>query len=128
MTTIPADRVLLPGDLILVDLDPGLGTEQRGRRPALIVSTLEMNTLTRRIIICPVTRNLDPWPTKVFLPAGLGANGAVLVDQARSIDRKARTLRSLGTVPAPILREVRSKLAALIGVPVGDAAETSECP
>lgn len=128
MTTTIAERILLPGDLVLVDLDPVLGTEQRGRRPALIVSTFEMNTLTRRIIICPVTRNLDPWPTKVFLPTGLGATGAVLVDQARSIDRKARTLRSLGAVPAPILREVRSKLAALIGVQVGDAAQTSEYP
>ena len=128
MTTTPAERILLPGDLVLVDLDPALGTEQRGRRPALIVSTLEMNTLTRRIIICPVTRNLDPWPTKVYLPAGLGATGAVLVDQARSIDRKARTLRSLGTVPAPILSEVRSKLAALIGVSIDETAARSKRP
>ncbi|MFK5597470.1 type II toxin-antitoxin system PemK/MazF family toxin [Methylobacterium sp. HMF5984] len=128
MTTIPAERILRPGYLILVDLDPVLGTEQRGRRPALIVSTLEMNTLTRRIIICPITRNLDPWPTKVLLPDGVGAAGAILVDHSRSIDRKARTLRSLGAVPAPILQEVRSKLAALIGVRIGDAAETSARP
>lgn len=123
--TIPADRPYEPGDLILVDLDPVLGTEQRGRRPALIVSTHEMNTLTRRVIVCPITRNRDPWPTKIFLPEGLGASGAVLADQVRSIDRRARTLRSLGTVPAPILAEVRAKVAALIGMEFDRAPEGS---
>ncbi|WP_311276740.1 type II toxin-antitoxin system PemK/MazF family toxin [Methylobacterium sp. WCS2018Hpa-22] len=121
--TIPADRPYEPGDLILVDLDPVLGTEQRGKRPVLVISTLEMNTLTRRIIICPVTRNRDPWPTKVFLPAGLGVDGAILSDQVRSIDRRARILRSLGTVPDPILAEVRAKVAALIGLQFGSAAQ-----
>ncbi|MCC0805151.1 type II toxin-antitoxin system PemK/MazF family toxin [Methylobacterium sp. W2] len=126
--TIPTDRPHEPGDLILVDLDPVLGTEQRGKRLVLIISTLEMNTLTRRIIICPVTRNRDPWPTQVFLPEGLGVNGAVLSDQVRSIDRKARILRSLGTVPDPILAEVRAKVAALIGLQFGSATEESSAP
>ncbi|KQP52070.1 type II toxin-antitoxin system PemK/MazF family toxin [Methylobacterium sp. Leaf106] len=125
MMTIPADRPHEPGDLILVDLDPVLGTEQRGKRPVLIISTLEMNTLTRRIIICPVTRNRDPWPTKVFLPEGLGADGAVLADQVRSIDRRARILRSLGRVPEPILAEVRAKVAALIGLQFDSETEES---
>ncbi|MHC2001514.1 type II toxin-antitoxin system PemK/MazF family toxin [Methylobacterium sp. CM6241] len=128
MMTIPADRPHEPGDLILVDLDPVLGTEQRGKRPVLIISTLEMNTLTRRIIICPVTRNRDPWPTKVFLPEGLGADGAVLADQVRSIDRRARILRSLGTVPDPILAEVRAKVAALIGLQFDSETEESSAP
>ncbi|TXN24934.1 type II toxin-antitoxin system PemK/MazF family toxin [Methylobacterium sp. WL19] len=128
MMTIPADRPHEPGDLILVDLDPVLGTEQRGKRPVLIISTLEMNTLTGRIIICPVTRNRDPWPTKVFLPEGLGADGAVLADQVRSIDRRARILRSLGTVPDPILAEVRAKVAALIGLQFDSETEESSAP
>ncbi|MBY0256304.1 type II toxin-antitoxin system PemK/MazF family toxin [Methylobacterium sp.] len=55
-----------------------------------------------------------------------GQAGAVLVDQIRSIDRRARTLRWLGTVPAQTLAEARSKLAALIGIPVGDAPKEDE--
>lgn len=124
--TIPADRPHEPGELIIVDLAPVLGTEPRGNRPALIVSTLDMNTLTRRIIICPITRNRDSWPTKVFLPDGLGAEGAVLADQVRSIDCKPRTLRSLGRVPDSILAEVRAKVAALIGVQLHRATEEGE--
>ncbi|MCJ2045230.1 type II toxin-antitoxin system PemK/MazF family toxin [Methylobacterium sp. J-078] len=57
-----------------------------------------------------------------------GQAGAVLVDQVRSIDRRARTLRWLGTVPAQTLAEARSKLAALIGIPVGDPPKENEPP
>lgn len=115
--TIPTDRPDKPGDLILVNLEPVLGTEQRGTRPALIISTIDMNTLTQRVIMCPITSNLHPWATKVFLPEGLAARRAILVDQVRSIDRSARIIRFIGTVPDAILAEVRAKLAALVGIP-----------
>lgn len=125
--TIRADGPHHPGTLVIVDLEPVRGTEQNGRRPALIVSTIEMNTLTRRVIICPVTRNRDPWPTKVFLPEGLGADGAVLPDQVRSIDRDTRILRVLGVVPDHVLAEVRAKLAALAGIPI-DSSDLGATP
>lgn len=116
MTTIRADRPRLPGEVLLVDLEPVRGTEQNGRRPALVISNDAMHLLARRVIICPITRNRDPWPTKVFLPPGLPAEGAVLVDQVRAIDRDTRILRSLGFVPDDVLAEVRGKLATLIGI------------
>ncbi|AYO83846.1 type II toxin-antitoxin system PemK/MazF family toxin [Methylobacterium brachiatum] len=105
-----------PGELLLIDLEPVRGTEQNGIRPALVVSDPDMNHLTRRVIICPITRNPHPWPTKVFLPAGLAVKGAVLVDQVRSIDRAARILRSLGSAPDEVVAEVRGKLRTLLGL------------
>jgi mRNA interferase MazF len=102
--------------LLLVDLEPVRGTEQKGIRPALVVSDPDMNSLTRRVVVCPITRNPHPWPTKVFLPSGLAVEGAVLVDQVRSIDRSSRILRSLGTAPDNVLAEVRGKLRALLGL------------
>jgi mRNA interferase MazF len=116
MTTIRTERPRLPGEIVLVDLEPVRGTEQSGRRPALVISNDEMHLLAPRVIVCPITRNRNPWPTKVFLPQGLPADGAVLVDQVRSIDRDTRILRSLGFVPDFVLAEVRSKLATLIGL------------
>jgi mRNA interferase MazF len=107
---------LIGGAIILMDFSPARGTEQDGQRPALVVSTSEMHETTRRAIVCPITRNTRPWPTKVFLPLGVGAEGAVLVDQVRSVDRSARVLRTLGQAPATVLLEVRYKLAALIGI------------
>ena len=104
------------GDIVLVEFDPVRGTEQGGIRPALIISTRGMHETTRRAIICPITRNMQPWPTKVFLPQGLAVDGAVLVDQVRSVDRDARLLRKLGSVPQSVLLSARRKLAALAGI------------
>jgi mRNA interferase MazF len=98
-----------------MDFAPVRGTEQGGTRPALVISEPGMHEMTRRAIICPITRNVRPWPTKVFLPEGLATEGAVLVDQVRSVDRQARILRTLGRVPEPVLNLVRRKLAALVG-------------
>ncbi|MCJ2077220.1 type II toxin-antitoxin system PemK/MazF family toxin [Methylobacterium sp. E-025] len=118
--TTPVERRTRPGELVLVDLEPVRGTEQNGRRPALVVSNDDMHLLARRVIICPITRNRDAWPTKVMLPAGLAVEGAVLVDQVRSIDRDARILRSLGFVPDVVLAEVRGRLAALLSLMTDD--------
>lgn len=116
MTMILADRPIEPGDLILVELGPVRGTEQDGRRPALVVSFAEMHTLTKRAVICPITSNVDPWPTKVFLPEGLGVRGAVLTDQIRSIDQQKRILRRIGSVPGGVLADVRHQLALILGL------------
>ena len=80
MTMIPVDPLHQPGDLVLVEFGPVRGTEQDGRRPALIVSEALMNAATRRVIICPIISNIEPWPTKVMLPVGLPVRGAVLTD------------------------------------------------
>ncbi|WP_132256799.1 type II toxin-antitoxin system PemK/MazF family toxin [Methylobacterium segetis] len=108
------DAQLQPGDLILVELGPVRGTEQDGRRPALVVSAASMNAATRRVIVCPVTGNTEPWPTKVLLPPGAPVKGAVLTDQVRSLDQRGRILRRLGSAPEAVLVEVRHQLAALL--------------
>jgi mRNA interferase MazF len=113
---IPGDAGLRAGHLVLVNFAPVRGTEQDGRRPALVVSEAEMHQMTRRAIVCPITRNVQPWPTKILLPEGLAAEGAILVDQVRSIDREERIMRLLGDVPAGVLREVRAKLGALLAL------------
>jgi len=116
MKTIPADPFHQPGDLILVELGPVRGPEQDGRRPALIVSEALMNAATRRVIICAITSHIEPWPTKVMLPIGLAVRVAVLTDQVRSIDHRARILRRLGVAPAAVLAEVRHQIAKLLGL------------
>jgi len=85
-----------------------------------------MHEMTRRAIVCPITRNTQPWPSKVLLPEGLAAQGAVLVDQVRSIDRDARILRKLGQVPDAVLLLVRRKLAALTGIEFAVSGPASE--
>jgi mRNA interferase MazF len=118
--TIRADHRVEGGDSVLADFSPVRGTEQDGTRPALVFSHRGMHEFSRRAFVCPITRNTEPWPTKVLLPAGLPASGAVLVDQMRSIDRAERILRTLGRVPDDILLNVRQRLAALAGIDIAD--------
>ncbi|MCJ2140534.1 type II toxin-antitoxin system PemK/MazF family toxin [Methylobacterium sp. E-066] len=103
------------GDLVWVDLRPTLGREQSGVRPALVLTSRDFHARNATAIVCPVTRNIDPWPTKVMLPQGLAISGAMLTDQIRNVDRAARGFRRIDGVPVETLDAVRQKLANLLG-------------
>ena len=104
------------GDLIWTDFDPRVGREQSGRRPALVVSPGEFNRAAEFAIVCPITSRVRPFGTSVVLPPELPIAGEVLTGHVRSIDLRARPVVLAGTVPDPILDDVRSKLAVLIGL------------
>lgn len=106
------------GDIAWVDLDPIKGTEQAGRRPALVVSDLIYHGASRRAVICPISRSERPWPFNVRLPPGLQTRGAVLVDQIRVIERDERTFDIIERAPRELMSEVRGRLAALLGFDV----------
>jgi mRNA interferase MazF len=107
---------LKAGDIAWVDLDPVKGSEQAGRRPALIISGAIYHEASRRAVICPITRNTRPWPFNVPLPPGLETKGTVLVDQVRSIDRAERLFDFVERAPPEVLADVRGQLAALFGI------------
>ena len=114
------------GDIAWVDLDPVKGSEQAGRRPALVLSNVIYHDASRRAVICPITSNVRPWPFKVQLPTGLNTIGVVLVDQVRTIDRTERMFDIIEHVPEEVLVEVRGKLAALLGLDVNAVARGTE--
>lgn len=79
------------GCLVWLDFNPRKGHEQSGRRPAVVISPREYNEVSSCFLVCPVTSNTSPWPWKVPFAAG-SIEGAVLVDQIKSIDPVARHL------------------------------------
>ena len=105
-----------PGDIVWLDFSPTLGTEQSGRRPALVLSDQAYNDASGRAFLAPITSRARGWPFEVALPPGAEVTGVVIVDQARMIDGRARHARIAGAAPAAIQDEVRAKLAALIGL------------
>lgn len=111
----PGPRAPRAGALVWVDFGEARGTEQTGVRPALVVSATIFNEVSRRSLVCPITRNVKPYPTKVALPGGLPIAGAVLADQVRSVDRAARGFRFIGQAPAATLEEVRGLIFDLLG-------------
>jgi mRNA interferase MazF len=101
---------------VWIDLRPTRGREQGGVRPAVVLTDHEFHRRNETAIVCPITSNKTPWPTKVVLPDGLAASGAILVDQIRMLDRKTRGFPAVGRVPEQTLNEVRGRLAALLGI------------
>jgi mRNA interferase MazF len=105
------------GDLIWTDFDPTVGREQAGRRPALVVSPAAFALNTGFVIVCPITSRVRPFPTSVVLPDGLPVTGEILLSHLRSIDFRARPIRSAGAkAPPHTARQVRVKLATLITI------------
>ena len=104
------------GDIVWVNLDPVEGTEQAGRRPALILTPRSYHAKAQRSVVCPITSRSRDWPWEVQLPDGLKTKGVVLVDQIRTIDRARRMLGFVEPVPDDVLSNVLGKLASLLGV------------
>lgn len=102
------------GQIVWVNFSPQKGHEQAGRRPALVISPKAYNAVSNCILVCPITSNIALWPWKVSLLDGEGVTGAVLVDQIKSIDAKARNVESANqTVPTAIMDEILARLATL---------------
>lgn len=114
----PEDDIPEMGDLAWVNLDPRVGHEQSGNRPTVILSPYGYHAKTPYIVICPITSNLKPYPFKVVLPGGLPIQGAVLVDQVKSVDRWARGCDVVGRVPEDVMADIRGRLASLLGIAI----------
>lgn len=74
------------GDIAWFDLDPIIGMEQAGRRPAPVLTPRSNHVKSGRSVICPITSKTGSWPWNVQLPTGLQTTGVVLVDQVRTVD------------------------------------------
>lgn len=104
------------GQIVWINFTPQKGHEQAGRRPALVISPAAYNGVSNCILVCPITSNIAPWPWKVMLPKTGDVTGAVLVDQVKSIDAKARNVEATGqTVDQTIMDDVLARLATLTG-------------
>ena len=102
------------GDFIAVDFDPQSGHEQKGRRPALVVSNDLFNKATGLCIVCPVTNTRRDYPFHVSVPEGLEVTGVVMVEQVKSLDYRVRGVKRIGPAPEPVLEEVLSILDACV--------------
>jgi mRNA-degrading endonuclease toxin of MazEF toxin-antitoxin module len=105
------------GDIWLVNLDPTLGHEQKGRRPVLIVSPEAFNRITKLPVVLPVTNGGNFARTVGFaVPltgAGTKTMGVVRCDQPRTLDLAARGGRKLESVPDAIMDEVLARLSPI---------------
>ncbi len=102
------------GDIVWITLNPQAGHEQAGRRPALVLSPAAYNEKVGLAIFCPVTSQIKGYPFEVLIPDGLQVSGAILSDQVKSLDWRARQAEKICELPETALEEVLHKLATLI--------------
>jgi len=102
------------GDFISVTFDPQSGHEQKGRRPALVVSNTLFNEQTGLAIVCPLTTTHRGYPFHVAVLGNPDVKGLVMVEQVKSIDYRARQAKSIGEASEDLLDEVLSILDACI--------------
>ena len=102
------------GELIWLQFNPQAGHEQAGRRPAVVISPSSYNRRVGLALCCPVTSQVKGYPFEVRLPQGLGVEGAILSDQVKSLDWRARKARRIGLLPSDVLQETVGKILALV--------------
>lgn len=102
------------GDFVAVTFDPQSGHEQKGRRPALVVSRSEFNRHTGMAMLCPITNTFRNYPFHVAVPPGSKLTGYIMVEQLKSIDYGSRKAKLIGKAPRAVVDEVLGILDACI--------------
>ncbi len=105
------------GDVYWVNLDPVVGTEIRKTRPAVIVSNDSCNRYGTRVVVLPITSNIESlYPGEAIVEVK-GKHGRALGDQIRSID-KSRLKARAGRLTAEDMSRVEEALAITLDLPI----------
>ena len=101
------------GDIIWMDFDPQTGHEQKGRRPALVVTNNTFNRLEKRTaMVCPIRSVVKNMPLHLELDERTKTKGAILCDQAKVLDYVNRNASFIERLPDDILQNA---IAVIIG-------------
>ncbi len=104
------------GEVVWITLNPQAGHEQSGRRPAVVLSPAEYNGKVGLAIVCPITSQIKGYPFEVLIPAGLPVSGAILADQIKSLDWRARKAEKVCALPVRVVAELLQKLGTLLAL------------
>lgn len=92
-------------EIVLVNLNPTVGSEIKKTRPCIIISPDEMNKYLRTIVIAPMTTSSKNYPTRIEIKHNEKI-GWIVIDQIRTID-KQRIIKVLGRMTKPEIKEVK---------------------
>jgi len=95
--------------IVLVNLDPTLGSEIKKTRPCVVISPNEMNGHLRTVIIAPMSTKSKAYPSRVRV----SNSSWVVLDQIRTIDR-VRVIKSLGYLSRDEIRSVKAIIKEML--------------
>jgi len=102
------------GDLVTLDFDPQSGHEQKGRRPAIVVSKDAFNKATGMAMCCPITNTDRKVPFHVATAGRSSLTGFVMCEQVKSLDFRARNMRLIERAPQELLEDVLAIIDASV--------------
>jgi mRNA interferase MazF len=111
---------ILRGNIVIVDLNPVIGTEQSGMRPCVIIQIDSANKVSPHTIIAPLTSKIRKaiLPSHVFVPSGqsgLTQDSVILCEQMRVIDKR-RIIKFVGKLSEIKFQELNSALSAILDI------------
>jgi mRNA interferase MazF len=95
--------------IILVNLDPTVGSEIQKTRPCVIISPDEMNQSIRTLLIAPMTSTLKHYPSRIIIDE----KSSIALDQIRCID-KSRVIKIMGTIPTSSIAQLKTALKEML--------------
>ena len=103
------------GDIIYINFNPTRGHEQRGKRPALVISPAAFNARTNTLWACPVTSQQRGWAFETSLDGfDTKTSGAIRADQIKTLDFTARGFTFKEKAPPDVTADVLAKIRAVL--------------
>src|SRR3972149_5873632 len=110
----PKEYVPARGDIVWINFNPQSGHEQKGRRPALVLSPEDYNKKVGLAIFCPVTNQVKGYPFEVLIPEKMKVLGVILADQVKSLDWKTRNTELICRIPEEVTKIVLERIYTLL--------------
>lgn len=102
------------GDFVSLTFDSQSGHEQKGRRPALVLSNDLFNQATNLALVCPLTTTDRQIPFHLAVPTGIKVSGFIMVEQVKSVDYTTRQAKFIQKAPSELLEDALSILDACL--------------
>ncbi len=103
------------GDIVFMNFDPQIGREQAKRRPALVLTDQRYNRASGLAVVCPLTSKRKPYPFALPITVDQ-VEGAVLVDQLKSIDWAGRKAAFHSKAEPALVNKVRQYVGVLLAI------------
>ena len=101
------------GDIVWLNFDPQSGHEQKGKRPAIVLSPKEYNLKVGLGLFCPITSKVKNYPFEVKI-SNAKINGVVLSDQIKSFDWRTRDIEFIAKETSEKVEEILNKISVLL--------------
>lgn len=103
-------------DIVYLDFNPTICHEQKGRRPALVLSNYSFNKFTKMAVVCPITSNMKEFPLHIKLKDSMNIKGVVMCEQMKVIDFVARNAQFKEKISNETFEEVLTVINSFINL------------